>query len=169
MESDFGVHNKSTMALLRYLMFLALIVWLGGIIFFAAVVTRTAFSVLPSHHLAGNVVNRSLASLHWMGIVSGIVFLVTSLIYSRLHDGSPHPLSWRHVLICAMLLLTLTSQFGVAPKMAGLRASMGNMDNVAANDPARIEFNNLHAWSTRLEGGVLLLGLVVAYLTIAAL
>jgi hypothetical protein len=168
-ESDFGVHNKSTMALLRYLMFLSLIVWLGGIIFFAAVVTRTAFSVLPTHHVAGNVVNRSLASLHWMGIVSGIVFLVSSLIYSRLHDGSPHPLSWRHVLICAMLLLTLTSQFGISPKMAGLRASMGNMDNVAANDPARTEFNNLHAWSTRLEGGVLLLGLVVAYLTIAAL
>ena len=157
------------MAILRYLMFLSLVVWLGGIIFFAAVVTRTAFSVLPSHHLAGNVVNRSLASLHWMGIVSGIVFLVSSLIYSRLHDGSAHPLSWRNLLLCAMIVLTLISQLRVSPKMAGLRASMGNMDNVAATDPARIEFNNLHGWSTRLEGGVLLVGLVVVYLTVADL
>lgn len=167
--SQMRVHNRANMALLRYLMFLSLIVWLGGIIFFAAVVTRTAFSVLPTHHLAGNVVNRSLASLHWMGIISGIVFLVSSLIYSRLHDGSPHPLSWRHILICAMLLLTLTSQFGVSPKMASLRASMGDMDSVAATDPTRVEFNNLHGWSTRLEGSVLLLGLVVVYLTAAAL
>ena len=163
------MHNETTMAVLRYLMLLSLIVWMGGIIFFAAVVTRTAFSVLPTHHLAGNVVNRSLASLHWMGLVSGVVFLVSSLIYSRLHDGSPHPLSWRHILICAMLLLTLTSQFGVSPRMASLRASMGDMDTVSATDPARVEFNALHGWSTRLESGVLLLGLVVVYLTAAAL
>ena len=162
-----GVHNKTTMALLRYLMVLSLIVWIGGIVFFAAVVTRAAFSVLPTHHLAGNIVNRTLASLHWMGIVSAIVFLVSSLIYSRLHDGSAHPLAWRHILICVMLLLTLTSQFGVSPKMASLRASLGDLDTVAATDPARVEFNKLHGWSTRLEGGVLLLGLVVVYLTVA--
>jgi hypothetical protein len=28
-----------------------------------------------------------------------------------------------------------------------------------------VQFNALHGWSTRLEGGVLLLGLVVVYLT----
>ena len=61
------------MALLRYLMVLSLIVWIGGIVFFAAVVTRAAFSVLPTHHLAGNIVNRTLASLHWMGIVSDLL------------------------------------------------------------------------------------------------
>ena len=66
-----------------------------------------------------------------------------------------------------MLLLTLTSQFGVSPKMASLRASLGDLDTVAATDPARVEFNKLHGWSTRLEGGVLLLGLVVVYLTVA--
>jgi len=160
---------KATMALLRYLMLLSLIVWIGGIIFFAAVVTRTAFSVLPTHHLAGNVVNRSLASLHWIGLVSGVIFLVSSLLYSRLHQGSANLLAWRHILICAMLALTLISQFGVSPRMSRLRASMGDMDTVSATNPARVEFNSLHGWSTRLESGVLLMGLVVVYLTIAAL
>jgi uncharacterized membrane protein len=163
------VHNEAIMALLRYLMVLSLIVWLGGIIFFAAVVTRAAFSVLPTHHLAGNLVNRCLASLHWMGLVSGVVFLVSSALYSRLHDGSAQPVAWRHILICAMLLLTLISQFGVSPRMSALRASVGDMDTVPATDPARLEFNTLHSWSTRLESGVLLAGLVVAYLTFAAL
>jgi hypothetical protein len=160
---------KATMAMLRYLMLLSLIIWIGGIIFFASVVTRTAFSVLPTHHLAGNVVNRSLAYLHWMGLVSGALFLGSSLIYSRLSQGTVNPLAWRNILICAMLLLTLVSQFGVSPRMSTLRASIGDMDTVAPTAPARVEFNALHGWSTRLEGGVLLMGLVVVYLTIAAL
>jgi hypothetical protein len=150
-------------------MLLSLIVWIGGIIFFAAVVTRTAFSVLPTHHLAGNVVNRSLASLHWMGLFSGVLYLASSLIYSKLSQGSLNTLSWRHLLLCVMLILTLASQFGISPRMAELRASAGDLDSIAATDPIRVEFNSLHAWSTRIEGTVLLLGLVVVYLTAAAL
>jgi hypothetical protein len=41
---------------------------------------------------------------------------------------------------------------------------MGNIDSVAITDTARVQFNALHAWSTRLESGVLLLGLAVVYL-----
>lgn len=152
------------MTALRYLMWLSLIVWLGGIIFFAFVLAPTVFSVLPTRQLAGNLVNRSLGMLHWMGIVSGIVFLTSSMIHSRLTQGSPHPLAARHVLLTVMLLLTLISQFGISPRMAALRNSMGDIDAVSVSAPARVQFNALHVWSTRLEGGVLLLGLVVVYL-----
>jgi len=44
------------MSFLRYLMLLSLIVWIGGLIFFAFVLAPTAFHVLPSTQLAGNVV-----------------------------------------------------------------------------------------------------------------
>jgi hypothetical protein len=50
-------------------------------------------------------------------------------------------------------------------QMAALRVSMPETNSVVATDPVRVQFNALHAWSTRLEGGVLLLGLVVVYLT----
>ena|ERR671923_163622 len=153
------------MSFLRFLMLMSLIVWLGGLIFFAFVLTRTAFSVLPTHHLAGSVVSPSLSRLHWMGIISGIVFLVSSMTYSRLTTGAAHPFAARHILLCLMLILTLISQFGISPKMAALRASMRQIDNVAVSDPARVQFNALHVWSTRLEGGVMLLGLLVVYLT----
>jgi hypothetical protein len=153
------------MPLLRYLMLLSLIVWLGGLIFFSFVVAPTVFSVLPTRHLAGSVVSRSLTALHWIGIVSGLVFLTTSMLSSRLHAGSAQPLAPRHILLYIMLGLTLISQFGISPRMATLRASMPETDSVAATDPIRVQFNALHAWSTRLEGGVLLLGLVVVYLT----
>ena len=153
------------MALLRYLMLLSLIVWLGGLIFFSFVLAPTVFSVLPTRHLAGSVVSRSLNGLHWIGIVCGIVFLTTSMLYSRLQAGSPQPLAPRHILLYIMLVLTLISQFGISPRMATLRASMPETNSVAATDPVRVQFDALHAWSTRLEGGVLLLGLVLVYLT----
>ena len=74
------------MSFLRFLMLLSLIVWVGGLIFFPAV-AQTAFSVLPSRHLAGSVVGRSLGILHWMGIGFGVVFLASSLLYSRISAG----------------------------------------------------------------------------------
>ena len=145
-------------------MVLSLIVWVGGLIFFP-VVAQTAFSTLPTRHLAGMVVGRSLGILHWMGIISGLVFLVCSLLYSRITAGTPHVFAARNILICLMLALTLISQFGIIPRMDTIRASIGEIDSVSADNLARLQFDALHQWSTRVEGGVLLLGLVLAYLT----
>src|ERR1700685_401094 len=116
------------MSFLRFLMFLSLVCWIGGLIFFAFVLAPTAFQVLPSTHLAGNVVGRALSKLHWIAIVSGIVFLISSLLYSRLTDGTAHVFAARHVLLCLMLALTLISQFGIMPRMDTLRASLGAVE-----------------------------------------
>ena len=155
------------MSFLRFLMLLSLIVWIGGLIFFP-VVAQTAFSVLPTRHLAGSVVGHSLGILHWMGIFSGSVFLASSLIYNRLSSGSAHVFSCRHLLICLMLVITLISQFGIMPRMDKLRAVVSDFSSVATDNPMRIQFDALHVWSTRVEGAVLLLGLVVVYLTAGA-
>jgi hypothetical protein len=157
------------MSFLRYLMLLTLIVWLGGLIFFAFVLAPTAFSVLPSRHLAGTLVGRSLGTLHWMGIISGIIFIASSILYSRLTKGTLHVFAARRVLICLMLSLTLISQFSIIPRMDSLRASIGEIDSVSPDNPARKQFDALHVWSTRVESGVFLLGLVVVYLTASAL
>jgi hypothetical protein len=156
------------MSFLRFFMVLSLIVWVGGIVFFP-VVAQTAFSVLPTRHLAGLVVARSLGILHWMGIVSAIVFLASSLLYSRLSSGSAQVFGARNVLVCLMLALTLISQFGIIPRMDALRASIGEIDSVPADNPIRLQFDALHHWSTRLESGVMLLGLVTAYLVARSL
>jgi uncharacterized membrane protein len=153
------------MSILRFLMLLSLVVWIGGIVFFAFVLAPAVFSVLPTRHLAGQVVTRALTALHWMGLVSGLVFAITSMAYARATTGTPQALAARHLLVYAMLLLTVVSQFGISPRMHALRASMGQIDNVPAENPARVQFNALHAWSTRLESGVLLLGLGALYLT----
>jgi hypothetical protein len=156
------------MSLLRFLMLLALIVWVGGLIFFP-VVAGTAFSVLPTTHLAGLVVRRSLVISHWMGIVSGIVFLLCSMLYNRVGSGSARLFAARHVLICLMLALTLISQFGIIPRMDAMRASVAEIGSLPAENPVRAQFDALHVWSTRVEGGVLLLGLLAVYMTASAL
>ena len=157
------------MSLLRFVMVLSLVVWIGGLIFFAFVLAPTAFQVLPNTHLAGNVVGRALGKLHWIAIVSGIIFLLTSLLYSRLTDGTTHVFAMRHGLLCLMLALTLFSQFWIIPRMDTLRAQVGDFASVPLNNPQRVQFDALHVWSTRVEGAVLVLGLVAVYLTATAL
>lgn len=157
------------MSFLRFLMLLSLVVWVGGLIFFAFVLAPTAFQVLPDTHLAGNVVGRALGKLHWLAITSGIVFLFSSLLYSRLTLGYGQVFAMRHVLIVVMLGLTLFSQFWIIPRMDALRGQVGDFAKVTLDNPARVQFDARHAWSTRVEVAVLLLGLVAVFLTASSL
>ncbi len=149
------------MSLLRYIMSLSLVAWVGGILFFVSI-TPILFAVLPSRHMAGSVVSPALTRLHWIGLVSGVLFLVSSLLYSRFTIGDARPFAAAHILVALMLALTCISQFGLTPRLAAIRAETPIMDS--APETVRLRFDALHQWSTRLEGSVLLMGLVVVYL-----
>lgn len=155
------------MSLVRYFLLLSLVIWIGGIIFFAFVLAPTVFhpGILPTRQLAGNVVNRSLSILHCVGVACGIVFAITSMIHTRVTVGATQPFAARHLLIYAMIILTLVSMLTVGSRMQVLRQEMAVIDNVPHDDPRRVEFNRLHEWSTRIEGTVLVLGLALLYLT----
>lgn len=153
------------MSVLRFFMLLSLVVWLGGITFFAFVLAPTVFAVLPTRELAGSVVNRTLPVLHWMALASGVVFLATSMGYAAMTTGSAQALAPRHILVVVMLALTLVSMFAISSRMMALRTEMGVIDTVPEDDPRRVEFNRLHHWSTRIEGSVYLIGMVVLFLT----
>jgi uncharacterized membrane protein len=146
------------MWILRTLMLLALIVWIGGIIFFALVVAPILFTVLPTPQMAGSVVGPALTRLHDIGLVAGVVFLICSVIYNWRRYSQLRLLSATHILMVLMLVMTAVSQFVVTPRIRHLRSEpliAERVPDVAA------EFNRLHRWSTRLEGGVLFLGLGV--------
>jgi uncharacterized membrane protein len=163
-------YNPLVMSFLRFLMLLSLVAWIGGLIFFAFVLAPTVFApgALPNTHLAGNIVGRALGKLHWIAIVSGLFFLGSSMLYSRMIDGTVHVFALRHVLVFSMLGLTLLSQFWIIPRMDTLRATVSDFATVAIDHPARVQFDALHVWSTRVEGAVLLLGLVAIYFTAGA-
>jgi uncharacterized membrane protein len=148
-------------------MLLALVVWVGGVIFLAFVEAPTAFmsGLLPTRHMAGSIVGRSLDLLHYMGIASAVVFLIASMIYYRVTVGNAQLPAIRHLLIVFMLGLTLISQFAVSPRMHALRAQAVVIDNLSLDDPIRSEFDRLHVWSEKLESAVLLLGLLAVFRT----
>ena len=155
------------MPVVRFLMLLSLVVWVGGIIFFASVLAPTVFhpGVLPSRQLAGAVVSRSIGILHWMGLACGVVWMGNSMIDAKAMQGIFNPFAARNLLIYAMIVLTLVSMFAISPRMLALRNDMVFIDDVPHEDVRRIEFNRLHEWSTRLETTVLLLGLMVIFMT----
>jgi hypothetical protein len=155
----------------RYIMSLSLVAWVGGIVFFVSM-TPILFAVLPSRHLAGSVVSPALSRLHWIGMISGVLFLASSWAYSLITAGYARFWTPANVLVLLMLTLTCVSQFGLSPRLAKIRAETPIMDSAPADSApmdsappeARVRFDALHQWSTRIEGGVLLLGLVAVYL-----
>lgn len=149
------------MWILRAIMLLALIVWIGGIIFFAFVLAPTLFAVLPNPQMAGNLVSPTLSKLHSIGLLAGAVFLLCSLVYNWMKYSQLRLFSATHVLVVLMFFLTAISQFAITPRMRELREGPSGLG--APN--ARAEFDRLHAWSIRTEGGVLLLGLGVVVMT----
>lgn len=153
------------MTFLRFLKVLTLGLWLGSILFFAVVVAPAAFGVLPSRHLAGLVVSRSLGSLHWLGVACGLVFLLCSVVIA-LVEGGPEPFRKSDLLAVAMIALTLLTHYTVEKKMLRLRENIGVIDTVPENDPRRVEFNRLHKYSKGLEEAVFVCGLALLYFTV---
>ncbi len=151
---------------LRILRLLAMVVWVGGLVFFAFVVAPVAFSVLPSTREAGMGVGGTLRVLNELGYFCGLVFLLaTSLLWLR-SEGRGH---WRFatqwLLAALMLVATVYVQAGVIPAMERDRMAVGGaIDSAAPNDPARVDFDRLHGISEKVEGSALLLGLGVVVL-----
>jgi hypothetical protein len=156
--------------IIRYLMLLTLVVWLGGIVFFGFGIAPVAFSILPSRQLAGEFVSAALRRLHMAAYICGLVYLGLALLAgSRSNDVPVSRTLGRVALIGAMLGVTLVAQFAVWPRMARLRSQIetqpGGFERVEQTDPARLEFDRLHRDSSRLEGAVLIAGLILLYLT----
>lgn len=158
---------------LRTLILLAIVVWVGGLLFFGAVVAPVAFeSLLPMFpdpavglHAAGTMVRESLTHLHHIGLFCGAALLLLCIV-ERITRATRRSIGPPILLTAVMMGLTAYAQFSVIPRMETLRIKAGAaMADPASTNPARVDFNRLHNLSTSLEGIVLLcgIGLVVLY------
>ena len=146
--------------LLRTLLYLALIVWIGAEIFFP-VVAAVAFTVLRSDtHTAGTIVGELLRILHGMGIVCGLVILALMALAPAWHIFKPRAVLAPMVLVILMLACTVYSQYGIIPAMERDRAAAGGAIDIAdATNPITAHFNMLHNRSEHVEEVILLLGI----------
>jgi len=151
--------------LLRTLLALALIVWLGAEIFFPIVAAVTFTTLHPDTHAAGSIVGQLIRILHGMGLVSGMVALAVMALLAAWGVYKPRTVLAPMTLIVIMMACTLYSQFGIIPSMERDRiAAGGAIDAADSANPITAHFNKLHNRSEFVEQAVLLLGLATVVL-----
>lgn len=133
--------------------------WLGAGVFFAVVVARAAFDVLPTRTLAGMLVGRTLPAL----LVAGVVICSITALLTLLQKGE----SWnagRIVSLAASLgaaALCAVGQFVIGPRIERLRAQLGtSLESVPVGDPVRSAFGRLHGLSVLALGLAMLLAII---------
>ena len=155
--------------LLRTILYLALIVWLGAEIFFPVVAAITFNTLMPDTHTAGTIEGELLRILHGMGLVSGMVLLAVLALAPALGIYKPRAVLAPMGLVLIMIIGTVYSQFSIIPAMERDRIAAGGIiDAVDAMNPNRIDFNKLHNRSEDVEGIIILLGLVTVVLVAKA-
>jgi hypothetical protein len=151
--------------LLRTLLYLTLIVWLGAEIFFPIVAAITFNTLRPDTHTAGTIVGQLLRILHGMGLVSGVVALALLALAPAWGIYKPRAVLIPMCLLVLMIALTAFSQFAIIPSMERDRISAGGaIDTTNAADPTTIHFNKLHNRSELVEETILLLGIATVVL-----
>jgi len=98
---------------LRALLWLLLGGWLGAWTLFAFVVAPTAFRVLPSTQIAGQLVAQVLGALHLYGVGAGVALAAIAWALTRTGVALWLPL--------AMGALCLVSQLGVTAQIEAIR------------------------------------------------
>lgn len=144
------------MLALRYVYVLALVVWLGGMVVLGAIVAPATFQTLQAsapatgRALAGDLFGQILARFHYVAYVSGGLLLISFLAMALL-GPRPRAFAIRLGLIAAMLLVSLYSGLIVLPTIDSIQLDAGQLPSLlAAADPRRIRFDQLHQLSTRL-------------------
>jgi len=146
--------------LLRTLLYLALIVWLGAEIFFP-VVAAISFSTLAGDtHTAGTIVGSLLRILHGIGLVSGLVLLALLALAPAWNIYKPRAVLAPMILVLLMLAATVYSKYSIIPSMERDRiAAGGAIDTLDPSNPYTAHFNMLHNRSEHVEEFILLLGI----------
>jgi hypothetical protein len=138
-------------------------IWLGAALFFIAV-AQSAFAVLPQREMAGLVVSRTLAILNLSGIALFVVLLLLSFVGSK---AANRVMLWtERVLLLATAVACAVGQFVFGFWIAMKRAEIGRpIDELAVDDPLRIQFNMLHEYSV----WTLMFGMATALLAFFAI
>ena len=151
------------MRFLTDLRLLLIALWLGAACYFSFAVAPSAFGVLPSRDLAGSMVSRTLLITNVGGIVIGAILILTSLVgaknYKKFFVWAERGLLAILVAACAV------GQFVIGGWLAYVKSQMGKpIDELAADDPLRIQFNSLHEYSVWMLATAMIAALIVFFL-----
>ncbi len=123
---------------LRTVLWMSLGIWVGSWAFFAFVVSRIAFQILPGD-VAGNLAGLLLEILHFGGAVAALVAAGTAAALGRR--------GWVIALPLGLALICLLSELWISPGIAAVRPStIGEASTLASGE----RFRFLHRLSIGL-------------------
>jgi hypothetical protein len=143
--------------------------WFGAALFFGAVVAPAAFGVLRSfglpnaNEIAGSIVTLSLSVINIAGFLIALLLLLSLLLWR----SSAGRVSFIVESVCLVVIALATGvgHWAIAARMRALRAAMVlPIDQIAADDPLRIEFGALHGYSVNALGLAMIAALVALVL-----
>jgi uncharacterized membrane protein len=152
------------MAILLFLYLLAMVCWLGGMLFFTGITTPVVFKLLPLAE-RGKLLAGLFTYYYLLGYVAGSISVVLAIYFAVAR--SPR-LWWSLSAIALAVALALMVYAGaiVRPQVAALRSVVEEQ----SPDPARRgEFDRLHKISVILNVGVMVLNLTALLTTATAL
>jgi uncharacterized membrane protein len=152
--------------ILRAVRLLGIIVWVGGLIFFAVIEAPTAFHVMGATRQFALLIGGSVGALNQLGHVAGTAFVVASLLLWQHSSIRSRKLMGAEMLLVALMIAaTAYVQMHIVPAMERDRAAVGgDITSVPADNPTRADFDRLHAASEKVEGAALFLGVAVVLL-----
>lgn len=137
-------------------------IWLGAAVFFIGV-AQNAFAVLPQRELAGAVVNRNLSLLNYGGLAIVVLLILTSFI--AVGNVNKFLLWIERFLLLLIGAACAVGQFVIGFWLASVRAQIGRpIDEVAADDPLRVQFNMLHEYSVWVLMTAMVAALIVFFI-----
>ena len=152
--------------LMRSVRLFSMVVWVGGLVFFAFVMAPTAFHVMGTTTQFALLIGSCLRVLNQIGHLCGFLFLITTIaLWFRSEPRSRKLMPFEVLLIVFMIAATMYVQRSILPAMERDRAAVGGDINAAPPaNPARIDFDRLHPLSEKVEGTALMLGLGIVAL-----
>lgn len=145
--------------LAKWLYLLALIVWVGEVVFFSFAVAPAIFRTFPLAD-AGRAVGAIFPTYYRIGYVCGVLVLLSSL---ALLGATAARLVWGVQALLAAVMLAATVYAGVViqPRAAALRPQL---HEAGAPPAVKEEFDQLHRRAVQLNATVLLCGVVLSLL-----
>lgn len=159
------------MAILNDLRLLLIGLWLGAAVYFSSVVAPSVFSVLRAFQLpnvgeiAGAFVTRTLSIVNASGLIISLFLLASAFAFGRGLGKRTFFLEIASLIV--MAVSTVAGQWVIAARMRALRVAMVlPVDQIPADDPRRIAFNQLHGYSVTALS-IAMIAALVAFLVIA--
>ena len=139
---------------INFIYLLSLVIWIGSIIFFSFFVAPVIFKTLEREK-AGEVVGIIFPRYYLIGYIAGVLSLASLLLSSQSFADI------KLILILIMLMCYLFAGKVVGPKAKSLKPMIKSEEDSKKLEELKAKFSKLHSLSVKLNGAVLLLGILL--------